>query len=346
MGIYKRGKVWWIDYYDQGRRVRERVEASSKKVAQQALAARKGEIVQGRFELRKVRPGAFFKDFSEAYLEYSKANKRSWKRDRTSLRALYRHFENLRLNDITPWHIEKYKLKRKKEVSEASVNRELACLKHLFSMAIKWNKATVNPVKEVKLFRERNQRLRYLTIDEEKRLLDECNEYLRPIVITALHTGMRKSEILNLRWNQVDFERECVVVVYAKNDEVREIPMSATLTDCLTHVKVLSKGEYVFSRQEEEPPKSIRTAFENAVKRAELGDFHFHDIRHAFASRLIMSGVDLLTVKELLGHKTITMTMRYSHLSQEHKKKAICLLDGHNMDTNIDSGTSKNTLTR
>jgi integrase len=242
------------------------------------------------------------------------------------------------LNEITPWHIEKYKLKRKIEVSEASVNRELSCLKHLFSLAIKWNKASRNPVKEVKLFREKNQRLRYLSIDEDKRLLDECNGYLRPIVITALHTGMRKSEILNLRWSQVDFERGCVIVVNTKNDEVRDIPMNATLTDCLTNVKVLSKGEYVFSRQEGKPPKSIRTAFENAVKRAELGDFHFHDIRHAFASKLVMSGVDLLTVKELLGHKTIAMTMRYSHLSQEYKRKAIRFLDGHNMGTNIDFG--------
>lgn len=194
-------------------------------------------------------------------------------------------------------------------------------------MAIKWNKASSNPVKEVKLFRERNQRLRYLTSDEEKRLLEECNDYLRPMVIMVLHTGMRKSEILNLKWDQIDFGRGCVIVENTKNDEVRDIPMNVTLTDWMTNVMVLSKGEYVFSRQEGEPPKSIRTAFENAVKRAELGGFRFHDIRHAFASRLVMSGVDLLTVKELMGHKTISMTMRYAHLSKEHKQKAVETLE-------------------
>lgn len=335
MGVFKKGKNWYIDYRYQGKRIRESV-GPSKKLAEQALAARKGEIAQGRFDLKRAKPGRLFQEFAANYLEYSKTNKRSWERDQTSIKALSAHFDSFRLNQITPWHIEKYKQARKKIVKESSVNRELACLKHMYTMAIKWGEAILNPVKEVKMFRERNQRMRFLSPEEEERLLEECNSHLYPIVLTALNTGMRRGEILGLRWNQVDFSRGLIIVENTKNDEIREIPMNATLTRALRDVKVKAAGEHVFSRHTGEITRSVRTAFNNAVRRAELNDLRFHDLRHTFASKLVMAGVDILTVKELLGHKTISMTMRYSHLTQEHKKKAVYAIDGHYLDTRAD----------
>jgi integrase len=306
----------------------------SKKQAQDALNARKGEIAQGKFDLSKIRPSVKFGEIAADYLEYSMANKRSWKRDRTSINALSREFGKHRLTEITPWLIEKYKRKRREQVSPASVNRELACLKHMFTMAIHWGKVEENPVKRVKLFRENNRRLRFLSQDETKDLLNECSEHLRPIVITALNTGMRLSEILSLTWDCVDFDLGVITVLNSKNSELRNIPLNTILTEELGRLKLHPNSEYVFARKSGQPPLSIRTAWENALKRAGIKDFRFHDLRHTFASNLVMAGADIVTVKELLGHKTVAMTMRYAHLNQEHKKRVVSYLDGHHMDTN------------
>ncbi len=332
MAAYKRGKIWYIDYYYQGRRIRERV-GPSKRLAEQALTARKGEIAQGKFDLDRIQSRPMFIDFAKTYLDYSEANKLSWKRDRTSIKALSREFGDKRLSQITPWLIEKYKRKRKKQVMPSTVNRELACLKHMYSMAIKWGDFDENPVKKVKFFRESNRRLRYLSEEEEARLLNSCNDHLRSIVITALNTGMRVSEILSLKWECVDFDLGIITVVNSKNNESRNIPLNTVLTEELHRLRLNAKNEYVFSRSNGQVTLSIRTAWEKALKRTNIQDFRFHDLRHTFASKLVMAGVDIVTVKELLGHKTISVTMRYSHLSQEHKKKAVELLGGHNMVT-------------
>jgi integrase len=148
---------------------------------------------------------------------------------------------------------------------------------------------------------------------------------------------MRRGEILALTWDCVDFDLGIVTVLNSKNSESRNIPMNTILTRELANLKLLANSKYVFSRDGEKPPKSIRTAWENALRRARIEDFRFHDLRHTFASNLVMAGADIVTVKELLGHKTITMTMRYAHLNQEHKKKVVSYLDGHYMDTGRES---------
>jgi len=137
----------------------------------------------------------------------------------------------------------------------------------------------------------------------------------------ALYTGMRKGEILKLTWKDIDFNRRVVYVRDSKNGQAREIPMADEVSDTLAELPVTTG--FVFTRRDGSNVTSMRTAFENAVRRAKLEDFSFHDLRHTFASHLVMSGVDLLTVKELLGHKTITMTLRYAHLSASHKQKAV-----------------------
>ncbi len=191
---------------------------------------------------------------------------------------------------------------------------------------IKWGKAETNSVKEVKLAKENNQRIRYLSYEEEERLIGACKGPLRPVVITAIHTGFWKSELLSLTWDDIDFERSTVSVKagYAKNGESRSIPMNELLKQTLQEVKILEGA--VFRSRSGKPYRSIRTAFTTALKRAAITDFTFHDLRHTFASRLVMGGVDLPTVKELMGHKDITMTLRYAHLSDSHKQRAVEIL--------------------
>jgi integrase len=148
---------------------------------------------------------------------------------------------------------------------------------------------------------------------------------------------MRISEILNLRWDEVDFDRAQILVRTSKNGESRHVEMNGLLVETLRQLERRPQNPYVFGSREGNPYNDIRKSFKSALAAAGITDFRFHDLRHTFASHLVMNGVDVMTVKELLGHKTIQMTLRYSHLSQGHKKKAVetlgRILDGHFLDT-------------
>ncbi len=325
MRVFKRGKCYYIDYFYQGRRIKEAV-GFNKKAAEDALAIRKAEILQGKYQFKPKRDVLTFGEFSRIYIDqYSKVNKKSYIRDELSVKSLNRWFQNIRLSEITPYLIEKYKMDRSQEVKKATVNRELACLKHIYTMAIKWDKVSANPVKEVKFFKEESKSLRILTKGEERELLKACADHIRPFIIAALYTGMRKSELLGLTWDKVDFDREIIIVEHTKNNEYRMIPMNRKIRNTLMGLK--RTGNCVFAKPNGESIKSVKTGFHNALKRAEIKAIRLHDLRHTFASRLVMKGIDLVTVKELLGHKSITMTMRYSHPSPEHKKMAVELLE-------------------
>lgn len=181
---------------------------------------------------------------------------------------------------------------------------------------------------EVKQLQENNRRLRFLSKEEIASLIDACDPHLRPIAITALNTGMRKGEILNLTWDQVDLKHGFILLVNTKNGERREIPINDTLRETLLGLTRRLDVPYVFYDQKTgKPYQDIKRSFASACRRARIRDFRIHDCRHTFASQLIMAGVDLTTVKELLGHKTITMTMRYAHLAPSHKVKAVAILD-------------------
>jgi integrase len=200
----------------------------------------------------------------------------------------------------------------------------------MFTMAITWVKASGNPVKEVKLYRENNGKIRFLTEEEETRLLAHCSPTLKPIVITGLYTGFRKSEVLSLTWANVDFQHRLITVgaAYAKNRETRSVPMTLVLTETLQAIRISADQQApVFLNSKGTPYRDISTAFQTAVRRAGLRDVSFHTTRHTFASRLVMRGVDLKTVQELMGHKHITMTLKYAHLAPGHKRAAIAVLD-------------------
>jgi len=160
-------------------------------------------------------------------------------------------------------------------------------------------------------------------------LLAHCGPQLKPLVMTALHTGFRKSELLSLTWGEIDFRHRVITVqaAYAKNGESRSVPMNDVLTTTLKAVRMNAPDNAVFCNCKGAPYRSFRSAFERAVCKAGLEDFTFHDLRHTFASRLVMAGVDLPTVKELMGHKDITMTLRYTHLSSDHKQRAVSALE-------------------
>jgi len=331
MGIYKRGENWFIDYYVNGKRKREKI-GPDKRLAKNILRKRKVQIAENRFLDIKKKPKVLFENMAKVYLDYARTNKKSYKSDELHLKQLATFFGGKYLYQINPLMIEQYKKARREKVSKATVNRELATMKHMFNKAIQWKKANKNPVREVNLFREDNRRLRYLEKWEIKALMEVCSDHLRPIVITALNTGLRKSKILNLKWEDINFEQEIIFVKETKSGESLEIPMNGLLVKTLKSIKRNPKSPYVFCNKEGKPYGAVRTSFHHALRKAGISNFRFHDLRHTFASHLVMAGVDLVTVKELLGHKSIEMTLRYAHLSPHHKRWAVETLTSQ-MDT-------------
>ena len=223
----------------------------------------------------------------------------------------------------------------------ASVNKEIAILKAMIGKAVEWElveEDTLKRIRKVKNYKESNRRLRFLSSKETQELVSVCDTHLQPIVICALHTGMRRGEILSLRWEQIDLQNGFITLTETKNGEHREVPIDQTLRETINRlprrfVEAEKDGEkellpYVFYDPITlKPYKSMKRSFATALKAAKINDFRFHDLRHTFASQLVMAGIDLTTVRELLGHKDIKMTLRYAHLAPAHKTNAVNVLD-------------------
>ena len=214
-------------------------------------------------------------------------------------------FREKYLDEVTSLDVERYKAQRSQKMSPATVNRELACLKHMFNKAIEWGKVKENPFSKVKLFREDNTRIRYLGREEVKALLDACAEHLRPIVINALNTGMRKSEILNLKSN-VDLIHGKIYIRDSKSGRPRDVDINQWLADALIEIPKHPRSTYLFCDRDGKQYQNVRRSFETAKRRAWVENLWFHDLRHNLASHLAMAGVGSKTLQEILGQvKTI-----------------------------------------
>lgn len=309
-----------------------------KAVAREVAEKKRVEALEGKLVERPLKAPALGQydaetdTFSDAagkymayYVEQHKAS--STDRLRSALLSLCQAFPGKRLDEIHSFSLERYKAERKQAgYADATVNRELACLKNLYNMAIKWGVVRDNPVRAVKFFRENNGRLRWLSREEEAALFAHCAPRLKTLVLAAVDTGFRAGELRSLRWQDVDFARGTVAVrsEYTKNGDPRTNPMTERLEQALREWKAAGQAAdgLVFG------PERWRKSFETAKKLAGLGpDVVFHSLRHTYISRLVMAGVDIRTVQELAGHRTITMTMRYTHLAPEQKKRAVARLD-------------------
>jgi len=328
MKVYQRNGAWHIDYSFNGRRVRKKV-GSSKKMAELALKEVELRIAKKEFlgyvEAKKM----LFDKLCEEYLLYSKANKASssYERDQLSIQHLLKAFGTRLLSEITTYDLECYKNQRRDEVAAGTVNRELSCAKHMLGKAVKWGHLSTSPSNGVAKFKEPPGRVRYLSDDEIERLLRYCAEHIRPIVVMALNTGMRRGEILNLKWQDVDLRNRVIKIRKTKNNETRIVPINDTLYNELMAIEPGIGNRHVFIDNDGNPLGNIKKGFYGAMRRASITDFRFHDLRHTFASRLVLAGVDIRTVQELLGHKDIRMTVRYSHLSDMHLKEAVKKLE-------------------
>jgi integrase len=334
MSVYKKvrkdGTVAWYYYFcHKGKRYRA-VGGTTKTEALRTQEKVRSMVIMGEHDLLPHAKDPKFDDFSVIYLQ-RRQHLRCRKRDSLSVRMLLNTFRNYTLKQITPGNIEDYKVKRLDEgLSPASINRELACLKRMYNLAIKWKEATVNPVKDVDFLEGPPGRTRYLSEDEAQRLIESANKYLRPIIITALNTGMRLEEVLSLTWRQIYVE--CVFDPYieienTKNNKKRHIPLN---DDMLAMLETLERKQdgFVFHGLRGKPVKHIKDPWHEALKKAGITDFRFHDLRHTFASHFIMKGGDIMTLKNILGHSSLKMVERYTHLASSHKRQQMNNLSG------------------
>lgn len=275
-----------------------------------------------------------FKQMMDNYLTYSKANKLSYRKDLTHKKVLTEFFgANKDIQDIKAKDVEEFKLfiKDKKKLSNATFNRYYSALKKAYNLIIDDNPAILNPCRTVKKLKEDNRKTRYLTKEEETALLDELADHLKPIVIVALQTGLRKSNILNLRWENIDFEQMFIEVLKQENKGHKKIQIliSEKLHKTLLELEPKEKGYIFVNPETNKPYTDIKTGFNKAVERAKIANFTFHDLRHTVGTRLMADGSDIRSVQEFLGHSQVSTTERYLHVTTESRKKAVSILNSY-----------------
>ncbi|HSK71835.1 MAG TPA: site-specific integrase [Pyrinomonadaceae bacterium] len=258
-------------------------------------------------------------------------------------RVLVEKFKGKTLRQITPPLIESLKQERLSALtkhgqkrSPATVNRLLSVLSKIFSLAADAEIIESNPCQRVRKFRLNNQRVRVLSIEEENKLFAALrdNDLVKNIVLVALHTGMRRGEIFDLKWFDVDFQRGMIQVRESKSNKKRLVPMNTTIRTLLQNLK--RKSEYVFPS-----PKTggrldnVKRSFRRAVREAEIEDFRFHDLRHTAATRMADAGADAFTLMKILGHSDIRMTSRYTHATHAALRRAVENLDENSDFSNV-----------
>ena len=277
------------------------------------------------------------KAFDE-YREFSRVHHRS---HRTYIETNLRYWESkidrdTHLAKISTALIERAKIESASEVSQATVDKRLAVLKAFFNWSIRQGFFNSNPVKKVRFFHPNNEVVRYLALHEYQKLVEAAIEgpwYLRPMIELAANTGMRRGNLLSLRWDEIDLAARMIRKTKTKNGKPLNLPMNRRVVEVLNELSLKQKGDspYVFPHREGkhagECIREAKNSFSAALERAGIRNFRWHDLRHCFASWLVMGGANLVAVQKLLGHRSLRMTLRYAHLSPDYLQDEVKILD-------------------
>lgn len=325
-GVYEKvsgSGIWWIRYLDaQGRLRREK--AGTKGMAIKLVDKRRTEALKGKKLPETLRRATVtFADISRDALAYSKAHKRTYDDDVQRMERILGWFRDLSADSITPQEIEQHfeECVEQEEWAPSTVNHYRSLLSLTYRLAIRNGKAASNPARSTRHRREDNSRVRYLTPEEEKNLravLQAKWAQHIPEFELALHTGLRLSEMYGLEWQDVDLACCLLLIRRGKNGEARYARLNSVALAAVRELRKRSDGTgRVIRNLAGEPLCGPRYWFEKAVEEAKIQDFHWHDLRHTFASRLAMAGVGIRAIQDALGHKSIAMTVRYSHLAPD-----------------------------
>jgi len=350
--IRRKRRVKWALCYvgPDGRRHSETTEAPTREAAKLLLAKKVRDLIEQKVSGLATQPALTFEEFAKKYLAHqaSAVEKRSYERNEAMIHNQFLPaFGKRKLADIRPRDIQEYLNERAqtvykrmngttKKIAPATVDREYQTLKGMFSRAIDWDCALVNPVKKVKLRKYEWRKQRILALDEQERLfgafqLNDRRKYLADIVTVALHTGMREDEILRLPWADVDFSTKKIIVRSTnenpnKGKRTRPIDMSGKVQAVMARLYMAAlkacKGDplavqkrYVFVNPRTGTRyKDTKIGWYASLKDAKIAGLRFHDLRHSFATRAVQGGCKLPALQQVLGHRDITTTMRYVHM--------------------------------
>jgi integrase len=325
--------IWWIRYFDQfGKKRREK--AGSKSVAIKLYRKRKQQVLEGKKLPENFRkPSIKFSELLNDALVYSKRNKRSYKTDVPRFASLKEWFGSHPAEELTPKEIENVlaRAASKEKWAPSTFNHYRSLMSLSYRLGILNRKVTSNPARSVTHRREDNNRVRFLTEEEEKKLRKVIEAKWRshmPELDLAINTGIRKGSQYGLTWDMVDWKGRMLDIPRTKNEEPIHVPLNDAAMAALKTVegRGRAKGRVFQSAKTGEPLENGRHWFDDAVMEAGIKNVRWHDFRHTFASRLRMKGAPLEDIADLLGHKSLTMTRRYAHLGPNKLHAVVSLL--------------------
>ncbi|HUA98399.1 MAG TPA: site-specific integrase [Terracidiphilus sp.] len=337
-GVYQRPDRpgWWVSYIDaSGERVRRKVEAHTRTQALAALAGIKGKVEKE--EILGIRPASAITthDLLQRFRRYQKTKLRgtSFARLDGVLKTLETHLP-AEARNITRRTVDEFIEKRSETVQAGTIKKEVFALHKALRLGVKWGLLNQNAAEDAELPKEPEGRTRYLTPGEFRAALEIAPEWMRAPLAFAVATGVRRGELLNLRWMDADSSHKRLYVRETKNGEMRVLPVSNSALEILASLPQGTASEPVFNGID---PQQLSVYTIRVFKRLGIKDASFHTLRHTFASWMVMQGVPLYTVGQLLGHKTPRMTQRYAHLAPDYMAGAVETMDGI-----MDAALSKN----
>ena len=335
--LYKRGNIWWTKFNLSGKQYRFSCKTNDKTLAKEIELSIKSDIIRKRFEIpEKNKKKLFFLNLWQEYLENIMNDKNTIENKKFLSKHFLPVFKDNDIRDINVAEIENYcakrkaeimalpknKGKREKDISFRTVNMERSILRNFFNYCIKKEYIDKNPAVGIKKLNELSRLKTLSDEDIEKLIAGATNKLTRDLISFLIYTGCRKGEALNLKWDDVDLQNDVIAIKGTKTKYDRYIPISKPLKELLSRIEKVQDVLYVFNRNGAKLT-DFKRSFHTACKNVGLKDMHIHDLRHVFASKMVMNGTSLFITGELLGHRTTQMTKRYSHLVPSTLRKAV-----------------------
>jgi len=334
--VFKRAGVYWCCIRHNGRKIQKSLETADKQLARAIEAKIRTEIVEGCYFEKLVGRNKTFKDMMDRFMkEYApKVSSNMQRSYSTSLKHLNPFFAESNLLSISPKMVSRYKVLRNDEgAAPASVNRELSMLSKAFNLCIReWEWLRDNPASRVPKDRENNERDRWLTKDEEEKIINNSPDWLREIIKFNLNTGLRIQELLSLEWSRVNLLRKTITILETKNGSPKTLPLNKIALGVLNQRSKLKciNNDFVFFNSDGKKinPNVLRKSFYTVLEKVGIENLWLHDLRRTFGTRLAQAGVDLYKISKLLGHQDIKITVqRYAYHCPDSLRDGVEILE-------------------